>query len=158
MVERSGGASFAEEAVEKEGGSRGGVDADGLYGDGAGDDGVKDLVDDSMPPRPSSRVIWNRPICSISGLFILAVEMRRRKKMERKSRYTVRMEEGLKPEIETKLAQRGSAARWSSQSWLQPAFQPAGRDCTSSAEPARKPAQAGLPAPQFAAARKEVRI
>src|SRR5216684_1278607 len=36
---------------------------------------------------------------------------------------------------------------WGSQSWLQPAFQPAGRDCTSRAEPARKPAAGRIACP-----------
>jgi hypothetical protein len=47
MGERAGGAGFAEKAVEEEGGVPGGVDANGLYGDGAADEGVDGFVDDS---------------------------------------------------------------------------------------------------------------
>jgi hypothetical protein len=41
----------------------------------------------------------------------------------------------------------GTLRSWGSQSWLQPAFQPAGRYCTSSEEPAEKPAAVKIACP-----------
>src|SRR5258707_2388465 len=49
--------------------------------------------------------------------------------------------------LRTIMAQCAFAARWGSQSWLQPAFQPAGRDCASRAEPARKPVAGRIACP-----------
>jgi len=45
-------------------------------------------------------------------------------------------------------AQRGFAAKWGSQSWLQPAFQPARLDYTSGRSRLESRLQAELPAPQ----------
>jgi hypothetical protein len=62
--------------------------------------------------------------------------MRRRKKMERKSRYTVRMEERLNPEIETKLAQTARKAAMAAET-------PIRRSDSFSQLPANLAAQAG---------------